>query len=161
MKLTTSGTLYKTEAFRPDAYTVTSPRSVTTIIDRDENILDLFPFAALRYTLDEAEKLVQALKDTWPDYEDDPYYKQGHPIYPIFQSAYLLRKAVIDIHKYDNFTIYRYQSAGEYIYGITTRWTEESRKKAIEAPMDGWEKWLKDRQNMLKDKWIADNLGNF
>ena len=162
MKLTTVDNLKKTEPYNSKHYVVTSPRQVTTVIDHEENIIDLFPYAAMKYKIDEAEEFVEFLKATWKDYENDPYYKQCYNLYPIYQSTNALKD--VELKKFtDTLTVYRYQVAGEYIYGITTRWTEKitgDRKKAVEAPMDGWEKWLKDRQNMLKDKWIADNLGN-
>ena len=66
-------------------YTVQSPRGDKTVIDEDGNIVDFFHNCSIRYTLPEAEELVAKLKETFPDYSLDPYYKQGKPIYPIFQ----------------------------------------------------------------------------
>lgn len=145
-------------------YTVRSPRNTVTAIDNDGNIVDNFPFTFLVYKIEEAEDLIKFLKTTWPDYSLDPYYGQGIPIYPIFQRASKI--GTVEKMPYKrNIMTYRYQQAGEWIYGITNKWLDDDNKnstniKAVEAPMDGWEKWLHDRQQMLKDKELAETIGN-
>lgn len=160
MKLSSIKTLRGETVNRPDLYVVESPRGVITAVDKQENIIDLFPRTALRYTIDEAEILVQFLKTVFPDYAEDPYYKQGTPIYPIYFPPYKLGR--VAKHPYiKGLTVYRYQQAGEWIYGVTNKWTEDTELlRAVEAPMDGWDKWLDDRKRILQDRWIANNGGN-
>lgn len=163
MKLTVSKQKISTEPYRTDCYTVESPRRIITIIDRNENIQDLFPNAALTYKIEEARDLISFLQSEWQDYASDPYYHQGEPIYPIYQLPTKLKD--VERRAYSrNITAYRYKQAGEYIYGITNKWTETEadgrRKKAVECSMDGWERWLSDREQMLLDKWTAENYGN-
>lgn len=163
MKIVKIDRLRTSEPNRPDVYTVRSPRDTITVIDSDENILDLFPRTAVRYTISEAEQLMEFLKTTWGDYKEDPYYKQGKPIYPIYQSPKKYDVSSLEIAPFSPAVIaYRYKLAGEFIYGITNKWAdfENDGDRAVEAPMDGWEKWLKDRKAMLRDKWTAENVGN-
>lgn len=145
-------------------YTVRSPRNTVTSIDNYGNIVDNFPFTFLVYKIEEAEDLLKFLKTTWPDYSLDPYYGQGIPIYPIIQKPSKIEKVEKMPYK-RNIMTYRYQQAGEWIYGITNKWMDDpnckhNNIKAVEAPMDGWEKWLYDRQQMLKDKELAETIGN-
>lgn len=164
MKLTVSQKLRTTEPNKRDVYTVRSPRGIITVIDKNENILDLFKKTALRYRISEAEDLVMFLKSKWTDYDDDPYYWQGQPLYPIYQSPKRLNPKKIQVAKYTPSIIaYRYKLAGEWVYGITNSWTDIEKGKherAIEAPMDGWDKWLADRHAMLNNKWTAEHGGD-
>lgn len=149
---------------RSDLYTVESPRGVITAIDKHENLLDLYPQTALKYTIQEAEILLQFMKKVFPDFSQDPYYKRGTPIYPIFQKPSKLGK-IEKVPYIKGLTVYRYKQAGEFIYGLTNKWSDEETDaflaRAIEAPMDGWDKWLDDRKRMLQDRWIAIHEGNF
>lgn len=163
MKISNIKNLRAETISRSDLYTVESPRGVITAIDKDENLLDLYPQTALKYTIQEAEILLQFMKKVFPDFSQDPYYKRGTPIYPIFQPPSKLGK----IEKFPyikGLTVYRYKQAGEAIYGLTNKWSDEEPEsfltRAIEAPMDGWDKWLDDRKRMLSDRWIAENGGN-
>lgn len=164
MKLTSSNKDRITEPYRSDCYTVESPRKIITVIDKDENILDIFPQTSLRYRIEEAEDIVNFLKTAWPDYVDDVYYEQGEPLFPIYQTPSKLTK--VETKKFTRYiTVYRYKQAGEWVYGFTNKWTNEEdlsirRYKAIEAPMDGWDRWLADRKQMLLDKYTAENYGN-
>lgn len=164
MKISNAQTLRSREPLRADVYAVRSPRGIITVIDNEENILDLFKRTSLRYTISEAEELVNYIKDSWEDFEEDPYYLQGKPLYPIYQPPKKLKISEIDRKQYTpTITTYRYKLAGEWVYGITNSWSEieeGKHERAIEAPMDGWEKWLDDRKAMLKDKWIAEHGGN-
>lgn len=164
MKLKKSGDrqkLLQLVGHNPDLYDVQAPRGTITIIDREENIQDYFPNTTLLYRIDEAEALLEFMQNVYSDYDLDPYYKQGTPLYPVY--SYINDIKIVDKVEFSsNIIVYRYQVAGEWIYGITNKWTDDERPyRSVEAPMDGWQKWLDDRHKMLKDKWIADNYGNF
>ena len=144
-----------------DYYKTISPHGDITMIDNDGNFIDLYERTALLYRIEEAEELVTTLKNIYPDYIDDPYYGQGIPIYPLYQTPYQLPK--LTPYKWKNgLMLYRYKQAGEWIYGITNKWAEDKPNyaRAIEAPMDGWDKWLSDRKQMLRDQETASRNGN-
>lgn len=164
MKISSAERLRCQVVHMKDVYIVRSPRKIITIIDNQENIQDLFFKTSLRYTIDEAEELVHFLKSAWTDYYEDPYYWQGQPLYPIYQSPKQLRITKIERRQFTpTIIVYRYKLAGEWVYGITNRWADieaGDHKRAVEAPMDGWDKWLMDRKAMLKNKWIAEHGGD-
>ena len=160
MKITSVELTKRDLRSRSDLYTVQSPGRVYTAVDNDNNIVDCLPSTAIRYTIDEAEALIAAMKKAWPDYKDDPYYKQGTPCYPVYMPVSRLRP--LDIKKFTRaISIYRHKVAGEWIYGLTNHWTGEGAPyRAVEASMDAWEKWLIDRHAILQNKWIAENIGD-
>lgn len=138
-----------------EIYDVQLSHATVALIDREENIIDIFPATTLRYTIDEAEKLVERLKKQWPDYAEDAYYGQGKAIYPVLSSV--KNHNDIEYVRYTStITLYRYKIAGEWVFGITTKHTsDEPPTRYVEASMDGWEQWLKDHQRILAQAWTA------
>lgn len=136
----------------PDVYDVALSHDMVSVVDEDEHIMDIIRGSVIRYTIDEAEELVAALKNAYPNYWVDPYYGQGPALYPVHSTC---QGCKIRLKAWkDGISFYRYRLAGEWIYGITNKSTDDP-TRYIEASMDGWEKWLDDRKRILKHAWDA------
>lgn len=140
-----------------DIYDVKLSHAMISLIDRHEFIIDILPRATLRYTIEDAEKLVQAMHEHWTDGKDDPYYNRGDAIFPLVTGKPELKSRDVDVYVYtSDVTIYRYKLAGEYVYGVTNRYSEDAPPaRYVEAPLDGWEKWLADHKRVLSQRWQA------
>lgn len=142
----------------PDIYDAKISHGMTTLIDRHEFIVDIMPSATLKFVIPEADALIDAILEHWPDALDDIYYGQGEAIFPIC-SPDPEQRHKIEIYKWTpDVTIYRYQLAGEWIYGITNRYDpDEPPVRYVEGSLDGWERWLRDHKRVLQQVWIARN----
>lgn len=141
----------------PDIYDARLSHAMVTLIDRNEFIVDILPRACLRYVMSEADELIDAIVAHWPDARKDPYYRQGYAIFPICAPDPERVRKDVDIYKYSkDITMYRYQLAGEWIYGITNRCDpDEPPTRYIEASLDGWERWRRDHKRALTQVWQA------
>lgn len=137
----------------PDVYDVQLSHHTIALIDRDDYIVDVLPRCALRYTMQEAEALIDEIVKQWPDAREDKYYKQGPATFPVVSP----RPEVyddIDVYRWSrDITIYRYSFCGESVYGITNRFDPDVEiTRYVEASLDGWELWLRDHKRALEQK---------